>query len=728
MKDEITLNALEVPLEGLVYLGCLISIGALALFLSVQSIMKRNTGEAVWLAVLLSSISLWTFMQAVSLIVTDHGYKLFFHNLMFIGICLVPVSIFFFILEHYTLMRHLRIPIRISLFVVPLITLSLVATNSHHHLFYRSVRFLELGNYTRVSGTFTIGFWIHSMYSYLLILSAVLVILHHLQSESAGYRHQSMVLVTGILAALLINLLTISGMIPSMPDLTPFTFVIVAIVFCQSIFHPRVFEIGPITKDLLYDTIFDGLMIVNANGAIIEHNKAFLKLFRLTAQQVEGKHAVELFSALGYSGDAIINATRSPFCLLTGSNDAMNSWQITAFPLKGYNNDSVSTLYLFRDVTDIDRRITEAGRALKTAVNARESITRNLSDMSHEIRTPLMGILGAAHQLQSDACDEEQSGDAREILTGAEELLETVTRILDFSKLEAGKMNAQIEAFPLDTYLNALKERTHPEIVWTASESLGDIRYLKGDLHHLMQILQLVHSYLKDSGTGLLYMTIGYEDGHLTQLLDFKIPDHDARELLERWGHLGDYLTKPWKPDPMKLLLIQKLCAFMGAPITLERLDFQWILRLKVPMENIPEDRIVLTPSPDESEKIYNLLFAEDSVINQAVIKRMLKSLPWKITFASNGFEALELAQIEVYDGIFTDVHMPGLGGIELSYSLKETINCSTPVFALTSDTDAELQKAVEASPIRALLVKPCPKEKLIQLLNENPRIYKMDA
>lgn len=715
-------------MEGQVYLGLLISIGASALFLSVLSLTKRNTAEAVWLEVLLCAISLWTFMQGISLIVTDHGYKLLFHNLMFIGICLVPVSIFFFILEHYNFMRHLSTPVRFSLFIIPLITLVLIATNPHHHLFYRSVRFLELGNYTFVSGSFTIWFWIHCTYSYLLIISAVLVILYHLQNESAMYRHQSILLITGILAALLINVLTISGLIPSVPDLTPFTFVIVAIVFCQSILHPRVFEIGPITKDLLYDTIYDGLMIVNANDAIIEYNKAFLQLFTQTAETVEGKNAVDLFRSMGYSGDAIINAIRSPLTLVTGSHDAMNSRQITAIPLKGYNNESVSVLYLFRDVTDIDRRITEADQALKTAVKARESITRNLSDMSHEIRTPLMGILGAAHQLQSDACDEEQSGDATEILVGAEELLETVNRILDYSKLEAGKMNAQIEVFPLENYLDALEERTHPKILRVTSQSLAGIRYLKGDHHHLTQILQLIHSYLKDGGTDRVHMTIGYENGHLTQLMNFKIPDHDARELLERWSHLGDYLTKPWKPDPMKLLLIQKLSVFMGAAITLEHLDFQWSLRLTIPMENIPEERIVLTPSQDDVEKPYNLLFAEDSVINQAVIKRMLKSLPWKITFASNGFEALELAQSEVYDGIFTDVHMPGLGGIELSYSLKETLNSNTPVFALTSDTDAELQRAVEASPIRALLVKPCPKEKLIQLLNENPRIYKMDA
>lgn len=86
--------------------------------------------------------------------------------------------------------------------------------------------------------------------------------------------------------------------------------------------------------------------------------------------------------------------------------------------------------------------------------------------MSHEIRTPLMGILGAAHQLKTDACDAEQRSDADEILAGAEELLTTVNRILDYSKLEAGKMNIQMEQFSLDSYLEMLTQFEHPTFNW----------------------------------------------------------------------------------------------------------------------------------------------------------------------------------------------------------------------------------------------------------------------
>lgn len=710
-------------MEGPVYAIGLIIIGLFSLGFGIAASMKRDTGGARWLAALLFSMVFWVFGDAASMIAADTDYKFIFHTLMFIGICLVPVFAFLFVLDYYNLLKHLSIPMRSSLFVLPLITVSMISTNQYHHLFYRSVRFFEIGSYTLISGTFNIWFWIHSTYSYLLILGAVLTILYQIRSESGAFRRQSMLMIMGILTPLLFNLLTICGVLSVKADLTPFAFVLTAFIFCRSIFHVRVFEIGPITKDLLYDTIYDGLLIVNAGGSIIEHNKAFLNLFDRVPGHITGKNAIELFNSMGYSGKAIMNTLDAPFCMLTGNSDAPRNWLVTAAMLKSHSNEASSILYLFRDVTDIDQRITAADHALKTAVKARESITRNLSDMSHEIRTPLMGILGAAHQLKSDACDDEQASDAGEILAGAEELLETVNRILDFSKLEAGKMNKHDEVFPFNDYLESLEAREHPEIIWTVSRSLVNLRFFRGDQHHMLQLLHLLHSFLKGSGTELVRMVLGYEEGCLTQLLHFQVPRHEARELFEHWNHLDGYLTKSWRPDPMKLVLTQKLAKFIGATISLERLDFEWTIRLNIPLAVVTEADAVPIRAPEEAVKPCKLLFAEDSVINQAVIKRMLKALPWDLTFASDGMEALACAQRELYDGIFTDVHMPGLGGIELSYSLQETINSSTPIFALTSDTDAELQETIEQSPIRALLVKPCPKEKLIQLLHENQRI-----
>ena len=709
-------------MDGHVYLASLLLVGMFSFFLGTASWKKRDVSGARWLAALLVSISFWTFMQAAMLLTESFAYKLLLHNLMFGAICLIPLSILFFVLDYYHLLKYLSPTIQRALFIIPLLTVFIIATDQRHHLFYRSVRLLEVGSYTFISGTFNLWFRIHSAYSYLLILGAVVILVYELRSESGAYRRQSLLLLMAIFLSSLVNLATLSKWVNLAVDFTPFSFILIASVFYHSIYHTQVFEVGPITKELLYDTIYDGLMIVNSTGFILEHNRCFLELFKTNPGRIIGKSAVELFNAMGYPGAAVLNTIYSPICIFTESHGTLKSWQITATPLKSQDKLISSMLYLFRDVSEIERSVTEANHSLKNAEKARESITRNLSDMSHEIRTPLMGILGAAHQLKADASDEEQESDAAHILIGAECLLETVNRILDFSKLEAGKMNRNDEVFPIESYFNFLDSSAHPEILRTVSGSLSGYRYFRGDHAHMLQLFQLVHSFLKGSGTELVRMVLGYDEGKLTQHLHFQVPMQEARELLEHWNHLEDYLTRAWRPDPMILLLAQKLVKFIGATAQLEHLDREWTLRLHIPLEAVSDAAFLPNYSPDEAIRSYKLLFAEDSIINQAVIKRMLKTLPWDIIFASNGIEALELAQREVYDGIFTDVHMPGLGGIELSYSLQETINSSTPVFALTSDTDAELQEAVDQSPIRALLVKPCPKEKLIQLLQENPR------
>lgn len=714
-------------MEGLIYVAALVTVGLISFFLGAVSWRKSEVHGARWLGVLLWSITIWTLMQAASALSGSLGDKLFYHNLMYIGISLIPLSVLCFVLDYYHLLNTLSPTVRGAMFAIPLLTIALVATDGYHHLFYRSVRLQEVGQVALIQGTFNMWFWVHSAYSYLLILGTLLILGYQLRNEAGPYRRQSLQLIGAILASAAINLLTITKIISSQVDLTPFTFILVGAIFYYSLFYTRVFEIGPITKDLLYDNIHDALLILDNAGVITEHNRAFLNLFDAIPDAITGRSAQELFETMGYSGAQVIEALNTAQRFKTEANHSPKNWQITRTLLKGRGTASFGTLYLFKDVTETDTSLIKADQALRAAENARESITRNLSDMSHEIRTPLMGILGAAHQLRADACTDEQSADADEILAGAEELLGTVNRILDYSKLEAGKMHSVEDSFPLAAYLSQLEALTQPRILWDIPPYPDSRLTLKGGYHHLQQLTHLIHGFLQDSGSAAVRLTLSYSDGRLSHILHCQPANAAGRELLTAWDQLSDYLMKPWYPDPLKLVLADKLARHMGTQLSVTPAEEGWRLAYAPPFEAVAAASRSAAVQPHTTDQAYKLLFAEDSVINQAVIKRMLKSLPWEITFASNGLQALELARSIPFDGIFTDVHMPGLGGIELSYSLADTINRDTPIFALTSDTDAELQQLVEESPIRALVVKPCPREQLIRLLQENPRIVHAD-
>lgn len=710
-------------MEGHIYVMALSIVSLISLYLSGISWRKNEINGARWLAVLMAAIGLWTTMQIASAVSADMGDKLFFHNLMYIGISLIPLSVFYFVLDYYHLLKPLSSSIKISMGVIPALTICVVASDSYHHLFYRSVKLQEFGSFALVSGTFNMWFWVHSTYSYLLIVGTLLVLGYQLRSESGHYRRQSMQLIGAILASSLINLLTITHTIDVRIDLTPFTFILVGTIFYYSLFYTRVFEIGPITKELLYDNIHEALLILDAGKSITEHNKAFLNLFDEIPEKIVGRSAVDLFNDLGYPGDQMMSTLDCGSRLLTEKNHHPRSWQITRSALKGRSGTPSGYLYLFKDVTETDQSLLAADQALKAAEYARESITRNLSDMSHEIRTPLMGILGAAHQLKADACDAEQTTDANEILKGSETLLGTVNRVLDYSKLEAGKMHTHDEAFRCAEYLQDLRRGDQPKVRLKYNPPSLDGTTLRGNRQHLTQLMHLILDFLKESGTEDVDLSLDYDGTRLFHQLRFEVPEPASQELMMKWGHASDYLMTSWHPDPLMVVLADRLAHFMEAPLTISPQGEGWIIAFRLKLDTVDSAPIPAeSPAISNAETPYKLLFAEDSVINQAVLKRMLKALPWDITFASNGLQAMELAETTLFDGIFTDIHMPGLGGIELSYSLQETINRDTPVFALTSDVDVDLQKAVEESPIRTLLVKPCPKERLIQVLQDNPK------
>jgi len=704
-------------LEGNIYLTALLMVSGLSVALSIASWRKREASGASWLAVLLGAIALWTLMQGLSLISVKIGDKELYHHLMFIGISMVPVAVFCFVLDYYHLLMKLMRPARGALFVIPLLTVCMAASDTWHHLFYSSYQLKPVGSYSIIQGSFGLWFWVHSIYSYLLVLGALMVLIYKSLSETGAYRRHSRNLIAAILVSSLINVLTITRVLPVSVDLTPFTFILVGAVFYASLFHGGVFEMGPVTKDLLYENIQDALLVVDLSDTVVEYNSAFARLFDTPPKPILGRPLQLIFETAGYDGPSAMASLTGAHRFRTTLNAAPRTWQVSQTPLKSRSGHPAGTLYLFRDMTEIDLSLAAADEALRAANAARESITRNLSDMSHEIRTPLMGIMGAATQLKADAADAAQAADAEEILQGSQELLSTVNRVLDYSKLEAGKLHGYDEVFPLNGYLARLDALTQPSLMRSGTVEALD---LKGNQHHLSQLMGLIHTFLQEGGCQNAHLELIPGPDRLEHRITFTGLAPEALELLVQWHRLEDYLTRPWRPDPLNLVLAEGLARFMGSALTASPGGSGWQLHFSFPCTWTAEARQP-APPPLESPEPRRLLFAEDSVINQAVIRRMLKGLPYELTFASDGLQALSIAEAERFDGIFTDIHMPGLGGIALSYRLQETCNRNTPIFALSSDTDADMQRQIEESPIRALVVKPCPKERLIRLLQEHP-------
>lgn len=704
------------PLEGYVYLGSLSLITLISATLSRACWQKRQAQGAIWLTALFTSIAFWTLLQAVCLLASSISHKIALHNVMFIGICIVPVAMFCFVLDYYHLLQHYGGPFKFLIFAVPLLNIVMVLTDPWHHFFFTGYTLAPVGSLTFVRGGLNYWFWFHSAFSYTLILGALLVLLYQWFHETGAYRRLTFQLIVGILLSSFINLLTIMNVFPAAVDLTPISFIIVGSAFYYSMYYTHVFELGPVTKDLVYESIQDGLAITDKDGLVLEHNTAFGKLFNPPIENATGRDFEQLIGRLGFS---LPNAASEPASTirLNNSTNATATYLISHNALKDRHQRPTGTLYVFKDITETERSIEAANHAHHAAAIAKDSITRALSDTSHEIRTPLMGITGAAHQLLTGAKTPEHSRFATEIISGSEALLATVNRVLDYSKLEAGKLHAIDDFLPLAAHLEHLESIKNPSYILTSDAIPAGVN-LWGNRHHLYRILGLLHDFLSEGDAEDVCLNVAYDAPTLCHTLDFKLKNHEAITLMVHWEGIEDYLILPWHPDPLNLVLAKGLAAMDNNTLIAAHQEGHWRLALKMPFHIRGNTR---DEAKNESAVPLNckLLFAEDSAINQTVIKRMLKEMPWEIHFASDGNEALSLCKDVVFDIIFTDIHMPGLGGIELSYCLLDTINSKTPVFAFSSDSDKDIQTQIAMSPIRALIVKPCPKEELIRIIQD---------
>ncbi|MBS3749830.1 MAG: hypothetical protein KGY67_09085, partial [Candidatus Thermoplasmatota archaeon] len=196
---------------------------------SAGFILKKDRSKvSFWFAALMATIALWSFSYALELSFVNEGLTLFFAKLKYVGIVFSPVAWLFFSLSYTKKSFFVTKKSIIGLSIIPLISLSIIFTNSIHHLFWATVTFNGTEGISLVSGTSNVFFWVHTIYSYVLILIGMAYILSMLFRTKDIFTKQNMSLLVGVLTPFIGNIFIVFDIIrlPYGYDLTPFLFVL----------------------------------------------------------------------------------------------------------------------------------------------------------------------------------------------------------------------------------------------------------------------------------------------------------------------------------------------------------------------------------------------------------------------------------------------------------------------------------------------------------------------
>lgn len=238
----------------------------------------------------------WSLNFALEISAIDIRQKIFFSNMGFVAVAFLPVF-FFSMAMHYT-GQHLRLQsIILLLLVIPALTVLVVFTSSHHTLFRYDYVIDYSSGFPNLISYFGNWYWIHAIYSYLLLTVSFGVLFRYLIKASPIYRKQTLVLIVAMVIPLVIDLLDNLGLSPTTDfNYAPASFIISGLLIQFGVIRYQFLSVLPAARELIFDKMQDAYIVIDLQQHVIDANHAALRLIGLTAAKVIGFPAGEVLS------------------------------------------------------------------------------------------------------------------------------------------------------------------------------------------------------------------------------------------------------------------------------------------------------------------------------------------------------------------------------------------------------------------------------------------------
>jgi signal transduction histidine kinase len=278
----------------------------LGVFLLIYPMFFRAKSRLnTYFMLLIGSAVIWALGYTLDIAVTDFEAMVFLNYLQYIGIVTLPVFFFFFILYLTKEYAFFERKLLLLLFFPPLIHYTLMFTNDFHHLYYISTVFIPGAPFPRIDYNYGPFFYSNTIYSYILLLCALVLIVQKYRSigeQEKLLQKQLIIFLIGAAFPVVGNIIRVTGIeigdLSSL-DLTPISFIFAFVLFTYALFEVGFLDILPIARHAIFEDIHDILIVLNTNMQIVDINKAARDLFSsLTTEQIFNQDLKSTFESL----------------------------------------------------------------------------------------------------------------------------------------------------------------------------------------------------------------------------------------------------------------------------------------------------------------------------------------------------------------------------------------------------------------------------------------------
>ena len=390
-------------------------------------------------------------------------------------------------------------------------------------------------------------------------------------------------------------------------------------------------------------------------------------------------------------------------------------------------------------------------RATEEARAASAAKSRFVATMSHELRTPLNGIIGMAELLHTTPMSSEQQDSAKVILTSARALQLLVEDVLDISAIEAGKLARNDADFDLVELLDGIRLMLLPavqakQLDFNVQTPANLPRHLHGDSAHLRQILvNLLSNAVKFTPAGSVRLEISVlsrDNDDLQLRFDVSdtgigIPAEAQSRIFRMFEQADSGRDRRFGGTGLGTTIARALSELLGGHIELSSTEgVGSMFRVELPMRvanaavEIPiqavSGNVIAFDDPFLRHRARiqpkQIMVVDDQEANVLVVRRLLEKAGHRVRWAGHADAVLDALDGERIDLIITDLHMPGVNGIDLIKQarwLQAGHKHKTPFIVLTADATPEAEHESLQAGAHSVLYKPVVVAKLLEAIIE---------
>jgi PAS domain S-box-containing protein len=422
------------------------------------------------------------------------------------------------------------------------------------------------------------------------------------------------------------------------------------------------------------------------------------------------------------------------FRVKSGENGQDYRWVLGAARPQVMENGEMVWYGYLTDISkqkEFESKLDEARLAAEKANQIKSDF---LSMISHELRTPLNAISGSVYSLFHEDPTEVQRTALNTITFAVDNLIIMINDLLDFQKIEAGKLTIENNPFNLKN----LMEQVIKGLSFHAKDSKNKLQLhlsegldltVKGDKTRLSQVLNnLITNALKFTNNGSVDVKVdllGNVRNKVWVYFEVKdtgigiAPEHQEM-IFNDFDQVKPTFSSKYGGTGLGLSITRKLLNLMGGKISLDSAvgkGSRFFFELELDrVETAPMDP-PKAPVPAFSMETLHLLMAEDNEVNSLVLGKIIKK--WGYTFerVHNGREAVEAVKKGNYDCILMDIQMPEMDGFEATLEIKKF--SQTPIIALTAAAKLEIMERIDSCGFEGFVAKPIDAAELLKKIKE---------